>query len=388
MKFPQLCLARDAWRPSPFDWLLGALVLSAVLVLSPMMHQGALLIASRLLDVLDVDHALAGDLIMTPRGAVRPARLGGGVPSLLALVGLAIFWGASMNRPWIRRVALVAAAAVLGMVAGAVQATLLVGSREWWPAEIITGAFAALALEGACLISAIFLLYSADRLLQLLLEPVGVMLGSSELERVFSPTQRGRLVASSNPITRAFNRLMVRGCARAPGLETDENGSAFVLKPERRCDRSTRDFHDSRSETDSMTDWPKTLPTRSVRRRVRARRSASSLILLPRTHRRGLRRSLPRATWLDFAMIRREKAVAPRRSHPRRLPRSVRRLVESVRSFPPHPGNKLSPCQLFLERMVANAQLESRCSRVAGRRRIDRMPGLAAHPNAGRAVGA
>ncbi len=119
MKFPQLSLSQDMRRPSCYGWLLVAIPLLVMLVTPRTMQRGALLIASCLLDVLHVDHVVAGDCFTTQQGMIRVALLGGGFPLLAALMGLAIFWGAAMNRPWIRRVALAAAAAALAVIAGA-----------------------------------------------------------------------------------------------------------------------------------------------------------------------------------------------------------------------------------------------------------------------------
>lgn len=151
-------------------------------------------VSSYLLDAFGVAHYLRGNVIELPNGTLFVEEACSGVQSLFTMMFLVCLWIVFRRRPLISTPAYIAAAVVWAMVMNVIRITTIALAQEWYSFNLVDGA-AHSALGWICLIIAILLTLSSDRIFRVAFYPI-------------PPNESGN---EGNPVARLWNRLLLIG---------------------------------------------------------------------------------------------------------------------------------------------------------------------------------
>jgi exosortase len=156
--------------------------------------------ASALLDWMQVDHLLAGNVFELPRRQLAEVEACGGIHSPLILIALSFVLAATFRRPALHAVLLVVAAVAWSLVVNIARVTTVVAAADWWGTDWSSG-WQHQALGCAWSLAGLGLLLSTDGLLWGLLGPVLDPEDAGE---------GGRPVLASDSLSRLWNRVVAR----------------------------------------------------------------------------------------------------------------------------------------------------------------------------------
>ncbi|WP_182864972.1 exosortase U [Stieleria mannarensis] len=151
-------------------------------------------VSSYLLDAFGVAHYLRGNVIELPGGTLFVEEACSGVQSLFTVLFLVCLWVVFRRRPLVSTPAYVLAGMVWAMVMNVMRITSIALAQEWYGFDLSEGPAHA-TLGWVCLVIAVLLTLSTDRLLNVMFYPV-------------PPDESGH---EGNPVARLWNRALMVG---------------------------------------------------------------------------------------------------------------------------------------------------------------------------------
>ncbi|QDV82982.1 exosortase U [Planctomycetes bacterium TBK1r] len=172
-------------------------------------------VSSNLLDFLGVTHYLRGNVIELPGGTLFVEEACSGVQSLFTILFLVCLWLVYRRRPIVAAPAYLAVGIFWAVVMNVVRINSVALAQEWYGSDLSSGIPHEI-LGWICLVIAVLMILSTDRLLRVMFYPVPV-------------DESGQF---SNPATWFWNRCLVYGVSRpsdqfepSEGRETTERGT-------------------------------------------------------------------------------------------------------------------------------------------------------------------
>lgn len=185
------CNLGDRWkmlRLWPLSWLILRLPLNLDVELTKWLQRVTAKVSSLILDRFDIPHHLTGNVFHLPNGQLFVEEACSGIQSVFSLLFLAVLWVTWQRRSWILAPVYALFAVAWAGVMNILRVTIICYSQEQWQIDLSHGLRHEL-LGYACLVVAVLLLLSSDRLIRIFFYP--------------SPVNRdGSLV---NPMSRCWN---------------------------------------------------------------------------------------------------------------------------------------------------------------------------------------